>query len=142
MTDEPNQVFAWRAHPARERRAQAAGALGVIVGFCGLVYLAFGSAGWAAVSLAVLLGSLSRFFFPSRFEIDAEGITARYPLRTMRRRWIELRRFVHDRNGGFLSTRARSSRMDAFQGMHILFGAKRDEVIAMINGLLRRERAA
>jgi len=142
MAEETMQPLSWQAHPARERRVQAAGALGVIIAFCGLIYTAFGSVGWAVVSMAVLLASLSRFFFPSRFEIDEEGITARYPLRRMRLKWAVLRRFAHDRHGGYLSRRSRPSRFDAFQGMHILFGSRRDEVIAAINRRLARERAA
>lgn len=142
MADESIQRFVWRAHPARERRAQAAGALAVIVAFCALIFFAFSSITWAVLSLVVLLASLSRFFFPSRFEIDEEGITAKYPLRRMRLQWAELRRFAHDRYGGYLSTRIRPSRFDAFKGMHILFGAQRDRVVETINRLLKQEHPA
>lgn len=142
MADVTIQPFSWRAHPARERRAQAVMALGVIAAFCVVVFLAFASWAWTALCFVVLVASLSRFFFPSRFEIDDEGITARYPLRRMRLRWTELRRFVHDRYGGYLSTRARPSRLDAFKGMHILFGAQRDRVVATIDRLVKREHPA
>lgn len=132
MSDESAQPFSWQAHPARERHAQTVLAIAIILIFSSLIFASFGSPAWGGVSLVVLVGGLNRFFFPSRFVIDEEGITARYPLRRMTLRWKELRRFVHDRHGGYLSTRMRSSRMDAYKGMHILFGNKRDAVIECI----------
>src|SRR5688572_2056883 len=107
------QEFSWEAHPARERRGGAIGALVVIAAMTAAAYFSFGAA-WAARWAVVLIIALNRFFFPSRFVIDEQGITAKYPLRKQRFRWNDLRRFVHDKNGGYLSTRARSSRFDAF----------------------------
>ncbi|MCZ6837409.1 MAG: hypothetical protein O7G85_16660 [Planctomycetota bacterium] len=133
MTDETEQSFSWKAHPARERRAQATMAILVILLFCGFVFFSFSSLAWAALSFGVLLASLNRFFFPSRFTIDEEGISANYPLRNMRLPWTHLKRFVHDANGGYLSTRARPSRMDGFKGMHIIFDLQRDTIIEKIN---------
>ena len=142
MTDETMSPFSWRAHPAKERLAYTIGALIVILAFAALAYLAFGSPAWAGLSIVVLVLALNRFFFPSRYTIDEEGITANYPLRKVRMLWKDLRRFVHDRHGGYLSTRARVSRLDAYQGMHILFDDQRDRIIECINGLMARERHA
>ncbi len=142
MTDETMSPFSWRAHPARERLAYTIGALIVILAFAALAYLAFGSPAWAGLSIVVLVLALNRFFFPSRYTIDEEGITANYPLRKVRMLWKDLRRFVHDRHGGYLSTRARKSRLDAYQGMHILFDDQRDRIIECINRFMARERHA
>ena len=132
-SDHPNPVFQWRAHPANDRRASALAALAVILGLSAASYLSFGLP-WAAASLVVLVLALNRFFLPSQFVIDAEGITARYPLRRQRIRWANLRRFVHDKHGGYLSTRSRRSRFDAYSGMHVLFGPhpQRDTIIQEI----------
>ncbi|MHC5024030.1 MAG: hypothetical protein ACYTGG_08970 [Planctomycetota bacterium] len=139
--DQSGREFSWRAHPARERGARTVAAVVIIAAASGGVVLAAGVPGWsvtlAVVAASVLVLATNRFFFPSRFTIDREGITARYPLRTMHRRWSDLRRFVHDRDGGYLSTRARASRLDGYQGMHILFGDQREAVIDRIRRLLR-----
>ena len=79
-----------------------------------------------------LVVALNRFFFPSRFRIDPEGITARFPFQTQRLRWAEIRRFVVDEHGGYLSTRSKLSRLDAYRGLHILFGRHRQAVIDSI----------
>jgi len=93
--------------------------------------------GWAGTGGAVLLIlALNRFFLPSRFSVDHEGITANHPLRSRRLRWTDVRRFVHDGRGGYLSTMARPSRLDAWRGMHILFGDQRQGVIDQIHGRL------
>ncbi len=142
MSDETNQPFSWHAHPARERRAQAVMAVAIILIFSALILASFGSIAWGVVSLAVMVAGLNRFFFTSRFVIDDEGITASYPMRRLHLRWAELRRFMHDRHGGYLSTRARASRLDAYKGMHILFGDRRDAVIECIKRHMSEARGA
>lgn len=141
-TTQPVEIIAWRAHPAAERLGRAAlASLAVLAASAGIATIGE-SAYWGVVALIVLVLALNRFFFPSRFSIDEEGIVARYPLRTVRMRWDELRRFAHDRYGGYLSRRIRPSRLDAFSGMHLLFDEDRDAVIACIKDRLTKARAA
>jgi hypothetical protein len=130
-SNHANPEFQWRAHPASERRVSAIAAFMVIVTLSCATYLSFGIA-WALASLVILIAALNRFFFPSRFAIDPQGITARYPLRKQRMHWADLRRFVHDQHGAYLSTRSRTSRFDAYSGMHVLFGRDRDAVMQQI----------
>jgi hypothetical protein len=128
----PAIEYAWSAHPAGLHPRRAVAVALVIAAFAALLGMACGSMLVSVISALVLMVSLNRFYFTSRFEIDAEGITARYPLRTQRLEWASTRRFLHDQFGGYLSTRARASRWDAFRGMHLLFGADRDAAIAHI----------
>lgn len=120
-------------------------ALIVIAGVAVLVFVMVGHPKWslpaAMGSAALLILALNRFFFPSSFSIDEEGITARYLIKTEHRKWSELRRFLHDRNGAFLSTRASRSRLDAFFGVHVLFGERGAEVIEQIRSHWREARA-
>ncbi len=133
---ERPEPFTWRAHPARQRPAAATFAAGVIVAMAAACALA-ANAWWAALAVVLLVVPLKGFFFPSRFTIDRQGVTARYLLRTRRYVWSEIRRFCHDRHGVYLSTRSRPSRLDAYRGMHLLFGSSREEVLRRI-----RERLA
>ena len=95
-----------------------------------------GSRWWALVAVAILLAALNRFFFPSRFVLDGEGITARHALGSRRLRWADVRRFAHDDEGGLLSTRARDSWVTAHRGLQVLFGSQRDAVLARLRALL------
>ncbi len=142
MSDENNQILSWRAHPARERRAQAMGAWAVILALSFATYAMFNHVAWPLLAAGLLIISLNRYFFPSRFTIDEEGITARYPLRQLHLRWADVRRFVHDRNGGYLSTRARPSRLDAYRGMHLLFSEQRETIVQCIQRLIAQGKPA
>lgn len=128
--------FSWSAHPFRERPGRALLGCVWITAFVLMVYATMGSAGWAWLAGVVLVGSLHRFFFPSRYDVDEGGITGRSLLGTQRMRWREVRRFVWDENGGYLSAHARASRLDAYRGMHLLFGEKRETVIGRIEACL------
>ncbi len=92
--------------------------------------------GWGVFAAGVLLVGCNRFFFPTRYELDAEGISARFPLKTARYPWAELRRFVFDEAGGFLSPRTKRSFLDEYRGVSVLFGKNSEEVIRQICNLL------
>ncbi len=126
------EELTWRVHPARERVKATLFAAVAILTIAAVIYVSFQSAGWSMIALLVLVMSLNRFFFSSRFTIDTEGITARYPLRRQRYDWENVRRFIHDRSGGYISTRRGASRLDTFRGMHLLFGDHHETVIRKI----------
>ena len=139
MNDERRSTpaFTWRAHPARERVGRAALGGAIVLALAAACGLLMQDAWWAVLASAVLVLALNRFYFPSRFLIDDEGILARYPLRRLRRSWPEIRRFLHDENGGYLSPRVKATRWDGFGGMHVLFGTERESVIERITAHLK-----
>lgn len=141
VTSAPAE-FTWRAHPARQHPGKALAVGAVILALSGASVLLMQSPWWGLIAAGVLLVTLNRFYFPSRFRIDGEGITAQYPLRRQRIRWSDLRRFVHDSRGGYLSTRARRSFLDAYSGMHILFGGERESVIGRVRAAMASGAAA
>lgn len=124
--------FTWTAHPATERSGAAVAGLGVVAAIAAAVFLSFESVWWSLAAVVFLLLSLNRFYFPSRFCIDDDGITARFPLTTRRLSWSQVRRFVRDERGGYLSTRGRRSWLDAYGGLHVLFGDDREAVVERI----------
>ena len=89
---------------------------------------------------AVMVVLLNRFFFASRFTIDAEGFTARYPLRQQRARWSELRRFVHDTQGGLLSPSERLTWRARRRSIPVLFGMYGDSIVPRIDAHLQEGR--
>jgi len=129
------EPLSWRACPARQRPAAALLA-GLAIAAVALACAALGGVFWGILAVVVLLVSLNRFFFPSRFVIDSEGVTATYLLGTQRFAWSEIRRFSCDRHGLYLSTRSRRSRLDAYRGLHLLFGGRREEVLCRIRASL------
>ncbi len=128
MSKSAQVEFTWRAHPAAERTGRALLGAVIVLAIAAAIWVSFQSVGWSVLAVVVLVLSLNRFYFSSRFELDAEGITARFPLGTRRCLWTDVRRFVTDSNGGFLATRRR--------GMHILFGRQRSAVLEHIQAHL------
>jgi hypothetical protein len=142
MTSETHTLLvSWTAHPARQRprAAIAAATIVLLVGMA--TWFSFGEF-WGIGAVVILTASLNRFFLPSRFEVNEHGFVARFPLRTQRIEWREVRRFVTDEHGGYLSTRAVASRMDAFRGVHLLFGAERQTIVDRIPTQIRAARIA
>ncbi len=133
---QPAAAFTWYAHPAGERTGPAVLGLVIVAALAAAVWTMVHSIAWTVVSAIVLVAALNRFYFRSRFEIDSDGIIARYPLRTQRLRWSDARRFVVDAHGGYLSSHSKRSRLDAWQGLHILFGRQRAAVIERIRAHL------
>lgn len=137
--DRTDKEFVWTAHPARERLGTASVTLLIISAISTSIYISFHSLTWSLIALLVLLFSLNRFFLPSRFVINHEGIHAFYPFKRKRYYWEDIRRFVRDRHGGYLSTRHHFSKLDAFRGMHILFGKQQEIVIGRIQDLIKKK---
>lgn len=129
---ETTAFFQWQAHPAKQRvKASMVG--GIIIFILGItILLTFKSWILALFAIFVLVLRLNRFYFPSSFSIDNNGITAKYLLRTQQMDWSKIKRFETDNYSAYLSERSIPSRWDAFRGMHILFGNEREKVISLI----------
>ncbi len=138
-TTEQTGVFTWRAHPARERPWAAIGAFVIIAAVAAATMVLAGAWWWGVLAAVVLILALNRFFFPSSFSIEEDGVSASYLFGTKRFAWTDVRRFCHDRNGAYLSTRSQRSRLDAYRGIHLLFGDSRDEVLCRIRQRLAQQ---
>ena len=106
-----------------------------------LVYLTALNFWWSLFALVLLLMTLNRYFFSSRFSIDDHRIIARYPMGRKEFEWRHIRRFTTDKHGGYLSTRSKPSRLDAYQGLQLYFDDRREEMIAEINSHLLLEKS-
>jgi hypothetical protein len=134
-------AFCWSAHPAREQPGRAAVGGIWIIAVAAVVYATTFNIFWPAFAVIFLLAALNRFFFPSRYIVDEEGITATSLLRWQRMRWADVKRFVHDEHGGLLSDRPVPSRLDAYRGVHVLFGREGSRVVRAIEERLRAVRS-
>ena len=129
MVETPDE-FRWTAHPFRERRGAAILALAVLAGFTGASYWASDGSMWGFLAAPVLLVSLNRFFMPSRYEMDATGVTARYALTTRRREWQDVERWAADAHGAILlPKKSGPKKRQRDRGMQILFGTERTAVL-------------
>ena len=124
--------LSWKAHPFRERSLAGTITTLLILALAAAIYFSMGSLAWSILAFVVLVLALNRFYFPSRFVIDHEGITARYLLSRKRYEWSSIRRFLWDRRGAYLSTRGRRSWFDAYSGLTVLFGPHEVKIMKLI----------
>ena len=131
--------LSWSAHPLRERPKRALAGFVIIVALAALAAIEMGHAAWGGFAAALLVAFLNEFFFPSRFAIDADGVTARYPLRQQRLAWDQVRRVDVGARGGFLGTRGKAGAYDR-RGVHLWFAASpdvRERIIARLRDAAR-----
>lgn len=128
----------WTAHPARERPGTALVG-GAVIGACGVLLAdACGHPAWGVAGACGLIWSLRAFFLPTRYRLDADGLTVSRFGTDVRLDWAAIRRFAYDSRGAFVSTRARRSWLDAVTALHVDFGRESDGILAH----LQRCRAA
>lgn len=131
--------YEWTAHPLREQPWKALLAVALVL-FCGVLIgvivddplvgpLAAGG------SILFLFITLNRFFLPSKYHMDEHGVAVRYPLRSRTLRWADIRRFVHDSQGGYVSPRCRGGALDT-RGISLLFGGRGHQIIPLIEAAI------
>jgi len=126
------ETLSWVSHPFTRSRgksviAVSAVCLSVIVGGWYLESYLFG-----ALAGLVMFGSLTKFFLPTKYTFDDEGVTVKTTTQTFTRPWTMFRSFYTDRNGVLLSPFMAPSRLENFRGLYLTFDNNRDEVLNFV----------
>ncbi|MCA9286911.1 MAG: hypothetical protein KDA22_16935 [Phycisphaerales bacterium] len=133
----------WRAFPAAERPWATVGAVAVIAALAGSAWVLTGSIAWPAFSVVVLFLALCRYFLPTHYRFDEQGVVAAHPIAPKRLRWNEIRRCGFDDRGGFLGRRVRPSLLDGVTGVHLTFpptmpAGLREAVVSLVRDRAER----
>jgi hypothetical protein len=129
--DRNAAALCWTVQPLRQESAARTGLLiaAVVLLSIGFGY-SFGGGEYALLSLIVLAASLSRYWLPTSYEVDAEGVHSKHLGLRQQRAWREFRRVEVRCDGIFLSPFARQSRLDSFRGLFVRCAENRDAVAA------------
>lgn len=125
-------TVAWVSHPFRQSTSRAALALSAVFASALLAAWFMESAGFGLLACIIMFFSLSKFFFPTRYLLDENGVTVKTTTQTFTRPWKQFRSFYVDPNGALLSPFAVPSRLENFRGLYITFKDNKDEVVAYI----------
>ena len=98
----------------------------------GAAAIGFEGPGYGLVSLAVLVASLWRYWLPTRYRLDGQGVWVAHLGWERLHPWGQFRRAEVHRDGIFLSPFPRASRLDAFRGFFLRFGGCRGEVVSFV----------
>ncbi|MCP4544990.1 MAG: hypothetical protein GY835_00835 [bacterium] len=107
-------------------------ALAVVAFTAYFVWSLMESAWLTGVSVFILIASLSTFFFPTRFRLDAETVAVRNLFYWRTRKWSEFRGMRRNGDKIKLVTFTRDSRLDNYRGMLIMLPEDDEAVLDFI----------
>ena len=123
----------WESHPLRrERPAKSILLVALIVASSAAAAFGFEHWFYGVFSLGALTASLSRYFFPTHYVLDGEGVSSEHLGFKQRRSWAEFRRVDEHRDGIFLRPSLRPSRLDSFRGVFLRFDKNREDVARFV----------
>ncbi len=131
-TPEPVILLSWVSHPLKRSTGKSAVAVSAVV-----ISVIFGA--WymesylfGALAGLVMFGSLAKFFLPTTYTFDVEGVTVKTTTHTLTRPWSMFRSFYTDKNGVLLSPFIGPSRLENFRGLYITFADNRESVLQIV----------
>lgn len=125
-------VLAWKVHLVREEPAKLFLVGPVVLAGLLVSYLIFQSLLFTAAALFLVVSSLAEFLFPIRYEIDRRGVSSRTLLSRTFIEWDRVKKYYLDDCGIKLSPLVRPGRLEAYRGVYLRFGSRRDEVIEAV----------
>jgi hypothetical protein len=127
----------WTVHPLRRNWISSL----LIIGFLSLIglmiYSAYGIL-LALLSIALLFGSLSSYFFPTKYAIYPDRVEVKTLTRRQSRRWDYFKSFYPFKNGVLLSPFEKRSRLERYRGLYILTYDDSDEILRYIESKVNR----
>jgi hypothetical protein len=125
-------ILTWKVHLLREQPVKLllvipAAALSLVAS-----YVLFRTFTFGLIALFLILASLAEYLFPIRFEIDSQGASARTLTARTRIEWSRVKKYYLDDRGIKLSPLSRQTRLEAYRGVYLMFGNRRDEVIEAV----------
>jgi hypothetical protein len=127
----------WKVHPFKEHWIKSVAVILFLIFVVYEVQWNFQQPFLSGVSLAVLVGSLLRYFFPTEYRVNHEGIQITFLGRTNLRKWDEFKSFYLCKTGIQLSPFPRPHWLDTFRGHFVLLGKDRDVIIEYIKARIR-----
>jgi hypothetical protein len=129
---EEKTVLKWRSHPVKKKISISV----LVVLFLFLVwlvvYVATSSFLLTGLSVVIMLGSMSSFFLPTRYELNQKEVRIHYLLAKREREWSAFKSFYVDKNGVLLSPFPKPSRLENFRGIYLRFDRNKDQVVDFV----------
>ena len=127
----------WIVHPLTRSRVIPTVVILFLFLLCVLVYHIYGLF-MAILSIGILFGSLSSYFFPTKYLLYPDRIEVHTFARKYSRSWSYFKSFHTDKNGVLLSPFEGRSRLERFRGIYVMFNGHRDEALRYIEDKIQR----
>lgn len=122
----------WVCHPVKRKPLVSVGVILLILLVPVLVFSATASIGFAIFAFVVMIASLAKFFFPTRYKLDSTGVTVKTTIQALTKPWSLYRSFYPDKNGVLLSPFVEPSRLENFRGLYVMFADNKESVVAFV----------
>jgi hypothetical protein len=135
--DESSDSLDWVVHPLK-RKPLVSVLVTVFILLCGLIVnWSTGMQWFAGLAMVIVFASLAKFYFPTRYRLDENGITIKTTTQTLKKEWSLYRTFYRDRNGLLLSPFTAPSRLENFRGLYLIFEQNGDAVTDYVRRFVR-----
>jgi hypothetical protein len=98
-TEQTGESLEWVCHPVKRKPWVSVGVCLIIIIVPLLVFFGTASIGFAIFAFVVMIASLAKFFFPTRYRLDCSGVTVKTTTQTLTKAWSLYRSFYPDKNG-------------------------------------------
>jgi hypothetical protein len=126
------EVLKWSSHPVKRNTLISVLVILFILFIWLVVYLTTYSLLLTGLAVVIMLGSLSSFFLPTRYELDQDRVRIKFFLTTREREWNSFRSYYVDKNGVLLSPFPQPSRLENFRGIYVRFNQNKDQVVGFV----------
>jgi hypothetical protein len=128
-------ILTWKVHLLRENPVKALLILPVLTLSLLVCYIIFHNVLGMAVTLFLITSSFADFLFPVRYDITRQGASAKTLLGRTVIEWNRVKKYYLDDHGIKLSPLHRQTRLEAYRGVYLRFGGRRDEVIEAVRSM-------
>jgi hypothetical protein len=136
------EVLKWSSHPVKRSTLISVLVILFILFVWLVVYLTTYSLLLTGLAVVIMLGSLSSFFLPTRYELDQDRIRIKFFLTTREREWNSFRSYYVDKNGVLLSPFPQPSRLENFRGIYVRFNQNNDQVVEFVKTKIKAKTSA
>jgi hypothetical protein len=135
---DEGETLEWTVHPVRRKWWVSVVVTMFIAAVGATVKALTDSTGFTLLAVAILLLSLAKFYFPTKFKLSDRGVTVKTTTQTLFKEWKIYRSCYPDKKGILLSTFAEPSRLENFRGLYVMFEGNNDEVTAFVRERIKR----
>ena len=135
-------AISWRSYPLVDDWPRSIIAPAAVIAVSALVY--FAGYGWffTALSFVFLFAALRQYFFPTRYELTAQGVSVRFLGFGKSRNWEHFRNYYPHGIGVYLTPLEKPGVLDGFRGQFMRFSGNRDEVLGYVKQRINRTKEA
>ena len=130
----------WSSHPVRRKTVVSILVVLFLLAVWLVVYVTTSSTLLTGLAVIIMLGSMSSFFLPTRYELDEKKVKIRFFFTNREREWSAFRSFYVDKNGVLLSPFAKPSRLENFRGVYVRFSRNKDQVVDFVRSKIEERK--